>query len=127
MVERAKRPGNLGSHFPPWTDVFRQAQTSSDANDVSIQRNDEPRWGHSCPHTQIDRVAANHPAKKQIEAFARASAGRTRKEIADAGPLRHPAIRRREIGLQRAHRKRLERRTDVGGARIVTRYEESFN
>lgn len=105
---------------------------------MGIERNDEPRWGHECPRTEIDGVAANHPTEEQIEPLAGAPSRWPRKEVADAasrgGLVRRTglsggagAIRGREIRVKCASGERIECRTDVWRRRIVAFDEKSFN
>src|SRR5262249_40078782 len=99
----------------------------SQPNDVRIERNDEPGWGHECPYSKVDFVAANHPAQKQIQPLAGAPGRGTREEITDAWPLWHSAVSGTEVRLQRARRERVERGPDIRSRGIVARNEETLD
>jgi len=60
---------------------------------VRVERHDELAGRHARPHAEVERVVANHPPQKQVEPLARAALRRLRKEVADAWPLRHTAVR----------------------------------
>ena len=49
------------------------------------------------------------------------------KEVADARPLRHPAVRRSQIERERARRKTVDCASDILGCRIVAFQKEVFD
>src|SRR5262245_36926850 len=98
-VDPAKRRRNFGGHLPIRRAIARQSEASSQPNDVRIERNDEPGWGHERPHSKVDFVAANHPAQKQVQPLAGAPGRGTREEITDAWPLWHSAVSGTEVRL----------------------------
>src|SRR5689334_19804674 len=85
-IDRAQGCRNFGRHLPVRRAIARQSEAPPQPNDMGIERNDEPRWGHECPCSKVDFVASHHPAEKQIESLARASGRRPREEITDAWP-----------------------------------------
>ena len=94
---------------------------------MGVQRHDKDSGRDASPESQVEAVAANHPAQEQVEPFAGAAGGGTREEIADAGPLRHAPIGRREIQRQRPPRKALDGGTHIRGAGIVAFEKKTFN
>ena len=94
---------------------------------MRIERNNEPRRGYECPRSKVDFVTPHHPAQKQIEPLTGASGRWPRKEITDAWPLRHSAISRTKIQVERARGKGVERRPDIGSGAIIARNEETLD
>ena len=82
-IERPQRLRDLAGHLPPGTRIFRQPETSPDSDHARVQRNDQLGGGDSRPDSEINRIASDHPAKKQVQQFASAAARRFGKEIAD--------------------------------------------
>jgi len=107
--------------------MARQSEAPPQPNDVRIERNDEPGWGHERPRSKVDLIASNHPTQKQIETLAGASGRRPGEEKTDACPLWHSAVSGAEIRFERASRECVERRPDIRGHRIVTRNEEALD
>ena len=68
-----QRRGDLGRHPPARRGVARQAQAAAHADDVHVERHDEPRRRHARPDAEVDGVVADHPAQEQIEALAGAA------------------------------------------------------
>src|SRR5262245_33452796 len=101
-IEVSERRRDLACHLPAWTETPRQTQTTSHANHVGVERNDERSRRHTRPDAKIERVLAHHPTEEQIEALARASRFRTRKEVRDARPLGTPAVCRLQVERHRA-------------------------
>lgn len=102
-IEPAKRDGDVVRHFPARAGVARQTEAAADADDVRVERDDEPGGRHTRPDAKVERVASNHPAKKQIQTLAARSGGRTRKEVADAcPPLRSASVDGGQIEIERA-------------------------
>ena len=113
---RAQRRGDVARHPPARAGVARQPQAAADANHVRVERHDQLRRRHARPDAEIERVAPHHPAQEQIQPLAAAARRRPRKEVADARPLRHAAVRGVQIERQRARRKAVERVRDIVGA-----------
>ena len=126
-ADRAEGCRDFGRHLPVWRRISSQTKAAPEANHVGIERNDEPGWRQECPRSEIDRVPAHHPAKKEIEPLACASRRRAGKEVADARTRRKAAICRRQVGLKGADGKRFERDGDIGCGRIVAGYEETLD
>jgi len=126
-IDRAQRRCNFRGHLPIRCAIARQSEAPSQPNDVGIERNDEPGWGHECPGSKVDLIAPNHPTQKEIETLAGASGRRPGEEKTDACPLWHSAVRGTEIRLQRACRERVERRPEIRSRRIVARNEEALD
>jgi hypothetical protein len=126
-VDRAQRRSDFGGHLPVWCAIPRQGETAAETNDVRIERNDEPGWGHECPHSEIDFVAPHHPAQKQIEPLAGASGRRAGEEITDTGSPGNSAVSAMEVCLQGSRRKRVERGPDIRRAGIVACHEETLD
>ena len=53
---------------------MRQSEAAADANDMRVERHDQPRPIDTRPDPEIQRVVTHHPAEKEIQAFARAAA-----------------------------------------------------
>ena len=94
---------------------------------MRIERNDEPRRGHKCPRSEINRIAPDHPAQEQIQPLAGAARGWARKEITNPGSGRNSAICDAQIRLQGPRRERLERQAYVGCRGVVARDEEALD
>ena len=92
-IEPAQRRGDVARHAPAGARIGRQAQAAADADHVRVERHDELRRRHARPDAEVERVAPHHPAQKQIQPLAGAAGRRARKEVADAGPPRHAAVR----------------------------------
>ena len=103
-------------HPPSRTGVAGQPQAAADPDHVRVERHDQRRRRHARPHAEVERVVPHHPAQEQVEPLAGAAGRGPRKEIADARPLRHPAVGPPQVERQRASRKAVERRPDVGAA-----------
>ena len=112
-------PGDVGRHPPPGASISCQPQTAPEANHVRVERDDELRRADARPDAEIDAIVAHHPAKKQIQPFARAAARRSREEVRDARTGRHATIHGLQIELARPPRERVERAFDrlCGGDR----------
>jgi len=108
---------------------------------VGVERHDQPGGGQARPDAEIQLVATHHPPEKKIEPFAGASRRWAREEVADAKcatyvvsafrrtaalALRRP-VRGREIELQGASRKAVERDRDVGRGWIVAFEKKSLD
>jgi len=93
---------------------------------MRVERHDEFRRRHARPHTQVQCVVTNHPAQEQIQPLATGTCGRPRKEVADAGTLRHAAIGVSQIQRQRARREVVERAFDIVCSGVVAVQEEAF-
>jgi len=126
-VDRAKGSGDFGRHLPVWRAIAGQSETSSQANHMRIERNDEPGRGHQCPCSKVNFVTPNHPAEKQIEPLARAAGRWSREEVTDTRPLRHSAVSRTKIHVQCASGKRIERGADIRSFYIVACNEEALD
>ena len=126
-IDRAKGCGNFGRHLPVWRPIAGQSEAPPQPNDVGIEGNDEPGRGHECPHSKVNFVTPNHPAQKQIEPLAGASRRRPGEEITDARPLRHSAVSRTKIGVQRASGKGVERGPDIRSCDVVAFNEETLD
>ncbi len=126
-VYRAERRCDFRRHLPARGRVAGQSKATTKPDDVRIERNDEPRRGHKCPCSEIDRIAPDHPAQEQIQPLAGAARGRAREEIADAGSLRNSAICDAQIRLQGTDRERLEREANVRCRGVVTGDEEALD
>ncbi len=83
-IERAQRRGDVARHPPARAGVRRQPQAAADADHVRVERHDQLRRRHARPDAEIERVAAHHPAQKQVQPLARRPGRRARKEVADA-------------------------------------------
>jgi len=94
---------------------------------MGVERNDEPGGGHQCPRSEVDGVAPDHPAQKEIEPLAGAPLRGTREEITNPGALWNSAVCGRQVGLQRTHRERLESRRHVRCGQVVARDEEPLD
>ena len=94
---------------------------------MRIERNDEPRGGHKCPRSEINRIAPDHPAQEQIQPLAGAARGWARKEITNPRAGRDSAICDAQIRLQGSRRERLERKANVGCRGVVARDEETLD
>ena len=126
-IDRTQRRRNFRGHLPIRCAIARQSEAPPQPNDVRIERNDEPGWGHECPRSKVDLVAPNHPTQKQIETLAGASGRRPGEEKTDACPLWHSVVSGAEIRRQRACRERVQRRPDIRSRRIVTGNEEALD
>ena len=127
-IEPAQRVRDVTSHRPPRARVARQPQAPPDANDVRVERHDEPGRGHARPHAEIQRVAAHHPPQEQIEPLAGAAGRRAREEIAHAVALPlERTVCRGHVQLERSNRKAVERVRDVGGGWVVAFEEEPLD
>ena len=126
-VNRSERRCDFGGHLPPRSRVASQSKATTEPDDVRIERNDEPRRGHTCPRSEINRIAPDHPAQKQIQPLAGAARGWARKEITNPGSGRNSAICDAQIGLQGPRRERLERKANVGCRGVVARDEETLD
>ena len=85
---------------------------------MSIERHDQLRGRHPLPHAEIERVAADHPAEKQIQPLARGSGRRPREEVTDARTFRDAAVRGLQIERHRARGKTVERGREVVGCGV---------
>ena len=94
---------------------------------MGVERNDEPGRGHQCPRSEVDGVAPDHPPQKEIQPLAGAPLRGTREEITDAWTLWNAAVCGRQVGLQRAHRERLESQPDVRCGQVIARHEEPLD
>src|SRR6266566_6717805 len=90
-VYRAERRCDFGRHLPARGRVAGQSKTTTKPDDVRIERNDEPRRGHKCPCSEIDRIAPDHPAQEQIQPLAGAACGWAWKEIGNPRSPRNSA------------------------------------
>jgi len=126
-VEPAQRRRDVPRHAPAGAGVGREPQAAADANHVRVERHDQPGGRHAAPHPQIQRIAPHHPAQEEIQPLAARSRRRARKEIADAGPGRHAAVRGLEVERHRPRRKAVERLAHVVGCPLVSGEKESFN
>ena len=73
-VQLAQRGRDVGGHLPPGTRVSRQSKAPPYTNHVRVERDDQPGRPHLRPESEIDRVAPDHPAQKQVEPLARTTA-----------------------------------------------------
>ena len=81
-VQLAKPCRDVRRHVPAWTPVARQPQALPQTDDVRVERDDEPRGRDARPDSEIDLVAPDHPAQKQVQPLARAAARRPWEEVA---------------------------------------------
>ena len=126
-VNRSERRCDFRGHLPARSRVASQSKATTEPDDVRIERNDEPRRGHTCPRSEVNRIAPDHPAQEQIQPLAGTARGRAGEEIADPWSLRNSAVCDPQIRLQRAGRERVERGTDVGRGGIIAGDEEPLN
>jgi len=94
---------------------------------VRVERHDQFRRRDARPHPEIERVAAHHPSKEKIQPLAAGPCRGTGEEIADAGPLRHAAVRLAEIERERAPREAVERAADILRRPVVLSEKEVFD
>ncbi len=85
----------------------------TEANDVRIEWNNQLGGRHARPDAEVDLVRPHHPAQVEVQAFARAPRGRTGKEVAHAGPARHPSVGAADVERQGASREAVERGADI--------------
>ena len=118
--------GDLPGHRPPGADVARQPKAASHPDDVRVERHDERRRRHGCPHAEIERVAAHHPSQEQVQALARGARGRPRERNnrPRATGFDRP-LRRHD--RQRPPGKAVESGADVGRAGLVAFGEETLD
>src|SRR5687768_661808 len=83
---------------------------------MRVERHNQLRRQDSRPDAKVDAILSDHPAQKQVESLAGATARRFRKEIGHAWSRRDAAVYLLEIQLARASRKRVEARFDCFGA-----------
>jgi len=130
-IEAPQGRRDVERHRPAGTGVPRQPQTAANANDVGIERHNETARRNARPHAEIERVAAHHPAKKQVQSLAAAACRGPRKEVAharaSAGRARDAAVRLSDIERERALGKTIERDTDIVARAIVSFSKEAFD
>jgi len=94
---------------------------------VGVERHDQLRGRYPLPDAKIERVAAHHPAEKQIQTLAGRTGGWPRKEITDAWPFGHAAVRGFQIERHRPSGKAVERGLEVVGAAVASFEKESLH
>lgn len=80
---------------------------------MRVERDDQLRLRHPRPDTEIDSVAAHHPAQEQIEPLAGTASRRTGKEVTDACALRHAPVRALDVEGEGARREAVESGPDI--------------
>ena len=71
-VEPAQRRRDVTGHGPAGAGVPREAKTPADADHVRVERDDERGGRDTGPDAEIQRVAPDHPSKKEIQPLAAA-------------------------------------------------------
>src|SRR4029453_14723473 len=103
-IQLAQMLRDVGGHLPARARIARQPQALREADDVSIEWNDQLSRTNRPPDAQVHLIVAHHPAQVQVEPLAGASRGWPRKEVAHAGAFRHAAIDAPHVERQGAAR-----------------------
>src|SRR6185436_18195332 len=137
-VEAREAVGEGAGGFPVGRGAVVQAEKRGDAMDVGVDGHQQLRGIDERPEAEVGRRAADHPAKKEVHALARAAVVGRREQKAErrrlggwtGGVSPPPAAAGRRRASRRGRRRSdgpyeaSERRTDVGVIRVVARLEQ---